>query len=131
LRTRTLVLVALAIGAVAYVATRGLAGSLSYYMTPSDVARSPAAVEGRDIRVGGLVEPGSVTRTGSMIRFVLTDGTTSLPVIQTTGVPPLFRGGSGAVVEGVYQADGIFMAQDVIVKHDNVYGPPSPGAAVP
>jgi cytochrome c-type biogenesis protein CcmE len=116
---------------VAYVATRGLSGSLSYYMTPSEVAKSPAAVQGRDIRVGGLVEPGSVTRIGATIRFVLTDGTTSLPVIQTSGVPPLFRGGTGAVVEGRYQADGIFLAQDVMVKHDNVYQPPSPGAPVP
>lgn len=121
----------LAVGTMAYVATRGLSGSLSYYMTPSEIARSPAAVEGRDIRVGGFVEPGSVRRDGSAVRFVLTDGTTSLPVVQTSGVPPLFRGGSGAVVEGVYQADGIFAAQDVVVKHDNTYQPPSPGAAVP
>ena len=52
-------------------------------------------------------------------------------MIQNSGVPPLFRGGSGAVVEGVYQADGIFAAQDVIVKHDNTYQPPSPGVTVP
>ena len=73
------------------------------------------------------MEPGSVQRAGSAIRFVVSDGTTRMTVVDTGGVPSLFRAGQGVVVEGDYGADGAFHADTVLVKHNGVYTPPRPG----
>jgi cytochrome c-type biogenesis protein CcmE len=116
---RTVAMASVVVAAVSWVATRGLPDDLSYYLTPSEVAGR--TFSGEPLRVGGLVEPGSVERGDDVVRFVLTDGDVRLRVVQRGGVPPLFRGGSGAIVEGTVRPDGTFLAQDVLVKHDEVY----------
>ena len=131
MKLRTIVPVALIAGTAMFVASRGLPSALSYYLTPTQVVQGGATDAAQAIRVGGLVVAGSVRHQGDTVRFVLTDGQTRLPVVQHGGTPPLFRGGAGAIVEGTYAADGIFEGQDVMVKHDEVYSPPSPGAQVP
>ena len=79
------------------------------------------------LRLGGLVQPGSVRRSGSSVSFIVTDGTTRMTVVDTAGVPSLFRDGKGVVVEGYYGTDGAFHADTVLVKHNDRYSPPSPG----
>jgi cytochrome c-type biogenesis protein CcmE len=114
-------------GSLAWVAFRGLSGNLVYYLTPTEVLHRGSADEGRRVRLGGYVEPGSVQRQASIVRFIVTDGTTHMTVIDTGGVPSLFKAGQGVVVEGSYGADGAFHADTVLVKHDGVYRPPQPG----
>ena len=131
MRLRTIVPIVLIAGAGTFVASRGLPSALSYYLTPTQVVQGGATLDGQAIRVGGLVVAGSVRRDGNAVRFVITDGRTRLAVVQHGGTPPLFRGGTGAIVEGTYASDGIFQGQDVLVKHDESYSPPPPGAQVP
>lgn len=126
---RTLVLGGAIVGSLGWVAGSGLSGSLVYYETPSDLlARSPSDDR---VRLGGLVEPGSVQQVPDGVHFVVTDGTRRLAVFEHGGVPSMFQAGRGVVVEGVYGRDGVFHGDDVMVKHDNVYRPPAPGQQPP
>ncbi|HEY3265076.1 MAG TPA: cytochrome c maturation protein CcmE [Actinomycetota bacterium] len=129
MRVRTIVPIAVVVGGLAWIATRGLSGSLSYYVTPTELMRGHVSEVGERVRVGGLVEPGSVRTTRSQIFFVLTDGTTSVPVVAGDDVPALFRGGTGAVVEGVLGSDLVLHGETVMVKHSEVYRPPDGAAA--
>ena len=110
-----------------WIGAKALSGNLVYYKTPSEILGQGDSVVGQRIRLGGFVEPGSVRRAGSAIRFVVSDGTTRMTVVDTGGVPSLFRAGQGVVVEGDYGADGAFHADTVLVKHNGVYTPPRPG----
>ena len=128
-RQRTRVVVALLViaGALGWVAVKGLAGNLVYFLTPTEVVHRGPAEVGQRVRLGGFVEPGSVQNEGSRIQFVVGDGTTRMTVVATNGVPSLFKEGQGVVVEGFEGADGAFHADTVLVKHNGVYTPPAPG----
>jgi cytochrome c-type biogenesis protein CcmE len=128
-RTRTRVVVAFAVivAGLGWVAAKGLSSSLVYYLTPSDILAKGQAAVGERARLGGYVQPGSVQRSGSWTRFVVTDGSTRISVVSTGGVPSLFKAGQGVVVEGALEGDGAFHADTVLVKHSGVYTPPRPG----
>jgi cytochrome c-type biogenesis protein CcmE len=120
------VAVVLLAAGLGWVAARGLSGNLVYYQTPSDLGAG-RAVAGERMRLGGYVVPGTVQRTGSSIRFVVTDGAARIGVVNTGGVPALFQAGQGVVVEGVLGRDGAFHADTTMVKHSSEYRPPAPG----
>jgi cytochrome c-type biogenesis protein CcmE len=105
----------------------GLRDRASYFYTPADIAAG-RAMEGRAVRLGGMVEKGSVRRDpdGVTIRFVVTDGEAATPVIYRGIVPDLFREGSGAVAEGRLE-QGLFVADTILAKHDERYMPPELG----
>jgi len=105
----------------------GLRERASYFYTPADVAAGKA-VQGRSMRLGGMVERGSIVRQpdGVTIRFVLTDGKAETPVVYRGIVPDLFREGSGAVAEGRLQ-NGALTADTILAKHDERYMPPELG----
>ena len=122
-----LVLVAIVLAVVAYLAFSGIGSALVYYVTPSELL----AMEdpgGRTVRLGGVVKEGSVERgdAGELI-FILTDGDTDITVSSATAPTRSFREGSGAVVEGSLGMHGLFEATRVIVKHDENYEAPEPG----
>ncbi|MBL8836333.1 MAG: cytochrome c maturation protein CcmE [Alphaproteobacteria bacterium] len=96
--------------------------SLVFFFSPSDLARRPPPTD-RAVRVGGLVEPGSVARSGTEVRFAITDGTTRLAVAYTGILPDLFREGQGVVANGRIQPDGSFRASEILAKHDENYMP--------
>ena len=120
-----LVLVALAaiIGA-ALLAAWALRNQASYFYVPSDIAAN-APAPGQDIRLGGMVERGSLkTRAdGVTIDFVVGDGKARVPVTFTGIVPDLFVEGSGVVAEGAMRPDGTFAASNLLAKHDENYMP--------
>jgi cytochrome c-type biogenesis protein CcmE len=99
----------------------------SYFFTPAEIAAGKAE-EGRAIRLGGMVESGSIERQadGLTIRFVLSDGEAGTPVVYRGIVPDLFREGSGAVAEGRL-VGGTFVAERILAKHDERYMPPELG----
>ncbi|MGN6058758.1 MAG: cytochrome c maturation protein CcmE [Sphingomicrobium sp.] len=105
----------------------GLKDRASYFYTPADIAAGKAQ-QGQAMRLGGMVERGSVQRQpdGVTIRFVVTDGQASTPVVYRGIVPDLFREGSGAVAEGRLQ-NGTFVADTILAKHDERYMPPELG----
>lgn len=119
-------LAALAVVLVAGVTLVALALSrdaLTYYTTPTEITTEPGAAQGQ-VRLGGMVAPGSVERDGGGVRFVLTDGAHDV-LVDADAVPPdTFREGQGAVVQGRMGADGTFAAEEVVVRHSNEYRPP-------
>jgi cytochrome c-type biogenesis protein CcmE len=123
-----LVLVGVVVAVVGYLALSNIGSALVYYVTPTELlARDDPA--GQAVRLGGIVQEGSVQRSddGSLV-FVLTDGETEITVQSMTAPTRSFREGSGAVVEGSLNMHGLFTATQVIVKHDENYVAPEPGA---
>ena len=105
----------------------GLRDRVSYFYTPADIAAGKAR-SGEAMRLGGMVEKGSIRHEpdGVTIRFLVTDGKATTPVVFR-GIPPeLFREGSGAVAEGRLQS-GTFVADTILAKHDERYMPPELG----
>jgi cytochrome c-type biogenesis protein CcmE len=129
-KNQRLVLVAAAVAALflaVLLAMWGLKDRASYFYTPADIAAGKAP-EGEAMRLGGMVERGSIKRQsdGVSIRFAVTDGKASTPVTYRGIVPDLFREGSGAVAEGRLE-NGTFVADTILAKHDERYMPPQLG----
>jgi cytochrome c-type biogenesis protein CcmE len=127
-KNQRLVLVAAALVAVlaAVVLARwGLREKAAYFYTPSEL--NQAAV-GKAIRLGGMVEQNSLVRNDAVtIQFAVTDGKERVTVVYR-GIPPdLFREGSGVVAEGQLLPQGLFVADNILAKHDERYMPPELG----
>jgi len=99
--------------------------NLLYYYSPTQI-HAGEAPDSRSIRVGGLVENGSVQREpGSLeVRFTLTDFANTVGVSYTGVLPDLFREGQGIIARGKMRDDGMFVAEEVLAKHDENYMPP-------
>lgn len=129
-KNQRLVLVSAALVAVVaavLLAMWGLRDRASYFYTPAEVAAGKVE-QGRGIRLGGMVERGSIRRQadGVTILFILTDGQARTPVRYRGIVPDLFRERSGAVAEGRLE-NGTFIADNILAKHDERYMPPELG----
>ena len=129
-KTQRLALVVAALGALAaavLLAMWGLRDQAAYFLTPSDIAAGKAE-PGRAMRLGGMVETGSVERLpdGVTIRFRVGDGKAVTPVIYRGIVPDLFREDSGMVAEGRMSGQ-TFVADTILAKHDERYMPPELG----
>ena len=129
-RTRRLLLFA-AGGAVAIalsvLAFGDVGDNLVYYWSPSELHEAGPEAVGANIRLGGLVQQGSVNRSddGLTLEFKVTDGSSHVAV-RTTAVPPaMFREGIGVVLEGTMNHDGQFATSRLMVKHDNEYQAPN------
>lgn len=100
-----------------------LQDSIVFFHTPSDIVEK-GVQPGQRIRLGGLVEQGSVVRgQGTTITFKVTDTLKEIPVRFTGVLPDLFREGQGVVAEGMLEPDGQFRADSVLAKHDENYMP--------
>jgi len=129
-KNQRLILVSAALMAIiiaALLAMWGLRNQAAFFYTPADIAAGKAS-DGKAARLGGMVQKGSTKHEadGVTIRFVVTDGKASTPVVFR-GIPPdLFREGSGVVAEGRLQ-NGVFVADTILAKHDERYMPPELG----
>jgi cytochrome c-type biogenesis protein CcmE len=128
--------VALALGACAFAGTLlyfvvgGIGNNLVYYWGPTEVLAAGPKAQGASIRLGGLVQEGSIKKgTGSNLSFMVTDGKKSLPVRCTSVPPQMFREGIGVVVEGTVARDGVFESHRLMVSHGNEYRAPNDPAA--
>lgn len=132
-RTQRLIMVGVAAvvlaGAVA-LALVALRDAIVLFYSPSEVAESQPAI-GERIRIGGLVEEGSVQLpdTGGA-RFTVTDGAATIRVTYDGSLPDLFREGQGVVAEGAFVETGLFEASTVLAKHDETYMPPEVAEAL-
>ena len=120
-----LVLAALtALIAAALLAAWALRNQASYFYLPTEMASKPPMPD-RAVRLGGMVDTGSLKTApdGVTINFVVSDGTGQVPVTFTGITPDLFREGSGVVAEGHRRADGTFVADNLLAKHDEKYVP--------
>jgi cytochrome c-type biogenesis protein CcmE len=105
--------------------------NLVFFFSPTQVAAKEAP-QGRSFRVGGLVEVGSVKRQpdGVTVNFVVTDTAHSIPVSYHGVLPDLFKEGKGVVTQGKLDGNGVFVASEVLAKHDENYMPPEAADAV-
>jgi cytochrome c-type biogenesis protein CcmE len=99
--------------------------NMLYYYSPTQI-HAGEAPDARSIRVGGLVENGSLKRDpGSLeVRFTLTDFSNTVGVSYTGVLPDLFREGQGVIARGRLDGQGVFVAEEVLAKHDENYMPP-------
>jgi len=119
-----IVIVAMALlGSAAGLILMSFEDSLVFFYSPSDLVEKPVPA-GRTFRLGGLVEEGSYKKDGVLITFKVTDLAESVSVQYRGLVPDLFREGQGVVTEGQFDDNGIFIADNVLAKHDENYMPP-------
>jgi len=119
-----------------YLGIKAFNENLLYFYTPTDIANGKAPV-GKSFRVGGLVEKDSVQRQDMMVSFVVTDNNKSIEVRYEGILPDLFREGQGVVTSGSitckrkgWSCKNIFIASEVLAKHDENYMPPEVAAAL-
>jgi len=111
-------------GGAAALIIYALQDNVLYFYSPSDVVAKHVE-PGVAFRIGGLVEAGSLRRGGGAdVDFVVTDGSSSVPVEYRGILPALFREGRGVVALGALTASGVFSASEVLAKHDERYMPP-------
>jgi cytochrome c-type biogenesis protein CcmE len=120
-----------ALGAASALVLNAFRANVMFFVSPTQIAeeRLPA---GTRLRVGGLVEKGSLARDaeGLTVRFIVTDTARDVRVVYRGVLPDLFREGKGVVAQGTLMADGTFVADQVLAKHDENYMPPDAADAV-
>ena len=107
-------------------ALRAFRENVAFYFDPTKVANGEVKT-GQRFRLGGMVVKGSVQRTAGTldINFVVTDYRHTVPVYYNKVLPNLFKEGSGMVADGRLDARGVFVADEVLAKHDEKYMPPA------
>lgn len=132
-KQKRLTLIGVALGGLA-IATGlvlfALSDTIVFFYSPSDLIEKHVAA-GRRVRIGGLVEKGSLKRLeGMRIEFTVTDTAKTLKVSYQGVLPDLFREGQGVIAEGLLAGDGVFQADNVLAKHDEKYMPPEVAKAL-
>ncbi len=123
-RRLLVVLLVLALAGVAvFLNARALRSNLVFFLTPGQVLDGEAAGK-VNLRLGGLVQTGSLQRDGDRVRFVLADARHSIPVVYRGILPDLFSEGKGAIAQGKLDPRGELQASEVLAKHDENYMPP-------
>ena len=112
-----------AVGIAAVLVLNALDSNIALYVTPSEVAAGKAP-KNKAFRIGGMVRDGSIKRDNLTVHFVVTDTARDIPVAYTGILPDLFKEGKGAVIQGKLGEDGVFVATEVLAKHDENYMPP-------
>ena len=117
------------LGVAATLVLTALNDNLVFFYSPTQVAEKKIAPE-RHFRLGGLVEPGSLKKAGQEVRFTVTDTQKTVAVVYRGLLPDLFREGQGVVADGSLGSDGVFIAREVLAKHDENYMPPEVAKAL-
>jgi cytochrome c-type biogenesis protein CcmE len=120
--------VVLVIAAAAALILNAFQSNLVFFFSPTQIESKEAPVN-RTFRLGGLVVAGSVKRTGVAVDFMVTDTAKTVPVHFEGILPDLFKEGKGVVAQGKLQ-DGVFVAKEVLAKHDENYMPPEAAEAL-
>ncbi len=121
----------LLLGIAAALVLNAFRSNLVFFYTPSQVFADEAP-KGRNFRIGGLVVPGSLVRPGGSVevQFKVTDNARTVAVVYHGILPDLFKEGKGVVAQGELRPDGVFVASQVLAKHDENYMPPEADEAL-
>ena len=117
------------LGVAATLVLTALNDNIVFFYSPTQVAEKHPGPE-RRFRLGGLVEQGSVRKSGLEVRFTVTDLQKTVAVVYRGLLPDLFREGQGVIVEGAFDDSGQFVAREVLAKHDETYMPPEVAKAL-
>jgi cytochrome c-type biogenesis protein CcmE len=116
------------VGAIVALVLNAFESNLVFFYSPTQVASKEAPTQ-RVFRIGGLVQEGSVKREGVQVSFVITDTAKTVPVRYEGILPDLFKEGKGVVAQGKMQGE-VFLAREVLAKHDESYMPPEAAEAL-
>ena len=112
------------LGVSAFLVFRALDSNLSYFYSASEVVSNQAPTD-HVIRLGGMVVDGSLKRAeGLTVHFTVTDNANKVQVQYTGILPDLFAEGQGVIAQGKLNSNGVFVADEVLAKHDETYMPP-------
>ena len=118
-----------ALGGAGALAFSTLGDRATYFYAPSDLDGKPMPTDA--IRLGGMVEKGSLVKQGQTVHFIVTDNAKTWPVTYTGILPDLFREGQGVIAEGrIDPASHVFTAETILAKHDEKYMPPEVAGAM-
>lgn len=111
--------------AISYLGYIGFKGSATYYYTISELMEQSGSIQGNNVRITGQVASDSVERElgGLKLRFTISDGRNSLPVVYNGAVPDTFKADSDVVVEGRLNSEGVFQAETIVTKCPSKYAP--------
>lgn len=117
------------LGGAGFMISQALRTSLVYFVLPNEYARDAESFVGRRIRLGGMVEPGSVVYDDARLHlaFAVTDGLETYPVVYGGAPPELFQENGGVVIEGRFDDGGTFVGDNLLVKHSENYQAPPDG----
>jgi cytochrome c-type biogenesis protein CcmE len=120
-----------ALGLATWLVLGAFRSNLVFFFSPSQVVAKEAPV-GKNFRIGGLVETGTLKREndGLTVHFMVSDTVNKIPVVYKGILPDLFKEGRGCVAQGHVGTDGVFYAESVLAKHDENYMPPEAGQAI-
>lgn len=116
-------------GGAAALALTALDDTMRFFHSPSEIAAGTVP-PGREFRLGGLVEAGSLTRSGASVSFRIVDGAHGVTVRYRGLLPDLFREGQGVVAMGALDGGRTFRATQILAKHDENYMPPEAAEAL-
>jgi cytochrome c-type biogenesis protein CcmE len=125
-KSRRLALIAalvLAVSGTTVLMAVAFRSNITFFVSPTDVVQKQER-RGTTLRIGGLVEDGSVRKDGNEVHFRVTDLKNAVEVHYVGILPDLFHEGQGVVAEGKVGNDGVFEANQVLAKHDEKYMPP-------
>jgi len=128
-RLSIIVGVLVAVGAATALVLNACQSNLVFFYSPTQVAAREAPTQ-RTFRIGGLVQAGTVKRDGTDVSFMVTDTAQTIPVRYRGILPDLFKEGKGVVAQGQLGTDGVFVAREVLAKHDENYMPPEAADAL-
>jgi cytochrome c-type biogenesis protein CcmE len=127
-RRKRRAIVAGAVCVAAIVAIVVLAVALSenvvFFRTVSEAVQHRQSEQGDRLRVAGAVVPGTIAETATGVRFEITDGKATIPVVQSGDTPGLFKDGAPVVCEGRWSTGAAFDSDRILIKHGNQYKPP-------
>jgi len=129
-RLSIVLLALLALGGAVALVMAAFEENIVFFFSPTEIAEKQITADQR-LRVGGLVEEGSVSKAedGVTVQFAVTDTVNKVPVAYKGILPDLFREGQGVVIEGRL-VNGVFKADNVLAKHDENYMPPEVAEAL-
>ncbi len=115
------------VAALAGMIYSGVKESMVYFYTPTELVQKKDSVQGKSLRVGGMVVDGSIRwdPQNLLLTFQLTDGQGTVFVRHKGTAPDLFKEGAGAVVEGAWTSEGYFRSSNIMAKHSEEYKPPA------
>lgn len=116
-------LIGAVLGLAVLLATIALRDEIVFFFDPTDVVEGNKVAPGQKFRIGGLVADGSVKKVETLVTFTVTDGSNSVQIAFDGILPDLFREGQGVIAEGKLEADGKFVATNILAKHDENYIP--------
>ena len=134
IKTKNRLLIFLSIFVLSIILTiflfKTLRNNVLYFYSPSEVSKSDENAFKNNIRLGGMVKPGSVKTDNNEIKFIVTDFKNEIIVSYKGTVPALFAEGKGVVAEGKLQDKKFFLAKRILAKHDENYMPPKINSAL-